>query len=165
MKKKVWVNIYEWMTLNREIMRCLLGKMLKHWAFWMQLGKLWFWRLQFDRVIKLLSRRDSHPLCLTTIMHTHSSSTGQRHGPDDDQARVNKSMWIDLQSIWTRRDKPSNLKLICAHQILYQAPNWECEQWTSTLVILLLDNKAFGGNLGVRFGLEWDVTLWLRLNG
>ena len=88
---------------------------------------------------------------------------------DDDQVRVNKSMWIDLQLIWIRRDKPSNLELICAHQLLGMG--------TSTPEMLLQDNKArelekllvpnlhltFGGNLGFRFGLDWDMKFWLRL--
>ena len=146
-KRCEWIST-EWMTMNKEITRCLLGKMFEQWAFWMQPGKLWVWRSQFDRVIKLLSRRDSHPLCLTTIMHTHSSSTGHRHGLDDDQVRVNKSMWIDLQLIWTRLEKSWNQELMCTRL----APNWEWEQTSHTLNTL--DNRDS------RNSNSWSLNFW-----
>ena len=78
LKKKLWVNIL-WMNDNEQRNYEAFTRKNVWGVNFLDADKpgrqTWLRRSQFDRVIKLLSRRDSHPLCLTTIMQTHSSST------------------------------------------------------------------------------------------
>ena len=70
-------------------------------SFWEAVRQTWLRRSQFDRVIKLLSRRDSHPLCLTTIMHCHSSSLATGQSRENERSMwTNKSIWLAVYTTY-----------------------------------------------------------------